>query len=124
MKYQALVVVCLLCATIAQARSYTLRMEATAFSIRGTTAAGTVTHRGTAAADPAVVPLGSRILVRGAGAYSGYYLVTDTGNAVRGRTIDLFISNPAAAKQFGRKMVTVRILRPSRRAHPVAIAAR
>jgi rare lipoprotein A len=56
-----------------------MRFEATADSVEGITAKGTLTHDGIVAADPAVLPLGSVIRVSGAGPYSGTYVVTDTG---------------------------------------------
>lgn len=91
---------------------HVLRMEATAFVRDGEpTAAGTIPHDGVAAADPAILPLGSRIRVTGAGAWSGYYIVTDTGSKVVGYHIDLLLPSTAAAKQFGKKIVDVRVLR-------------
>ncbi len=87
-----------------------LRFEATAESTEGITAKGTVAHQGIVAADPAVLPLGSVIRVTGAGPYSGVYAVTDTGPKVVGRHIDIYLPNPAEAKQFGKKPVFVRIL--------------
>jgi 3D (Asp-Asp-Asp) domain-containing protein len=90
--------------------SRSIRFEATANSVEGVTAKGTVAHEGVVAADPAVLPLGSRIRISGAGAYNGVYVVTDTGAKVSGRTIDLYLPTPAEAKQFGRKSVTVHIL--------------
>jgi 3D (Asp-Asp-Asp) domain-containing protein len=87
-------------------------MEATAFSrVTGPTAAGTEPHDGVVAADPRVLPLGSRIRVSGTTAYDGTYLVTDTGAAVKGQHIDLYIPSTAEAKQFGTKRVRVEILR-------------
>lgn len=65
---------------------------------------------GTVAADPAVIPLGSRIQVKRAGKYSREYRVTDTGHAVKGRRIDIYMSTDAEAKKFGKQKVTVRIL--------------
>jgi 3D (Asp-Asp-Asp) domain-containing protein len=91
-------------------RSVPMRFEATAFSTRGETAKGTLTHRGVVAADPALLPLGSVISVLGAGPYSGEYVVTDTGSKVAGRHIDVFIPSTAEAKVFGKKIVTVRVL--------------
>lgn len=64
----------------------------------------------TVAADPAVLPEGTRIEVTDAGAYSGTYVVHDTGPKVRGRQIDIFIADTAEATEFGRKQVRVRIL--------------
>jgi len=87
-----------------------LEFEATAYSVTGTTASGMQTRRGIVAADPAVLPLGSRIRVHGAGAYSGVYTVTDTGPGVKGLEIDIFIPDGTEAKRFGRRRVHVEIL--------------
>jgi 3D (Asp-Asp-Asp) domain-containing protein len=95
----------------AQTRSGPMRFEATADSVEGITAEGTLTHDGIVAADPAVLPLGSVIQVSGAGPYSGTYVVTDTGSKVAGRKIDIFLPGVAEAKQFGKKMVIVRVVR-------------
>jgi 3D (Asp-Asp-Asp) domain-containing protein len=83
---------------------------ATAYSGGGLTASGTVPHPGVVAADPAVIPLGSRIRVRDAGEYSGEYVVRDTGGAIRGRKIDLYMSKHAQAKRFGRRTVKVEVV--------------
>jgi 3D (Asp-Asp-Asp) domain-containing protein len=89
-----------------------IRMEATAFTNDAhPTAAGTVAHEGIVAADPAVLPLGSRIRIARAGIYNGVYTVTDTGNKINGRHIDIYIADRAAAKEFGKKIVLVRLLR-------------
>jgi 3D (Asp-Asp-Asp) domain-containing protein len=86
-------------------------MAATAYSGHSQrTAAGTIPHEGTVAADPAVLPLGSRIRVTNAGAYSGMYMVTDTGKKVNGRRIDIYLSSVAAAREFGKKVVLVQVL--------------
>jgi 3D (Asp-Asp-Asp) domain-containing protein len=84
---------------------------ATAYSVEGTTASGKPTVEGrTVAADPTILPKGTRIEVRGAGPYSGAYVVQDTGPAIKGREIDIFIDAPAEAKRFGRKQVKVRVI--------------
>ena len=88
----------------------TLSFEATAYSIEGETASGATTRKGIVAADPKVLPIGSRIRVRGAGHYDGVYTVADTGRAIKGREIDIYIANGAEAKRFGRKKVTVELL--------------
>ena len=96
-----------------------MRMQATAFfqSARPT-AAGTVAHQGIVAADPNVLPLGSRIRISGAGAYNGIYTVTDTGGHIKGRRIDIFIASAAAARRFGRRMVTVQLLQAAAAREP------
>jgi len=85
--------------------------EATAYSNHGVTASGEPTRRGTAAADPSVLPLGTRVRVTGAGRYSGEYVVRDTGREVDGHTIDIFVPDERAAKRFGRRQVKVEVVR-------------
>jgi 3D (Asp-Asp-Asp) domain-containing protein len=63
------------------------------------------------AADPRILPLGTKIHVGNAGPYSGIYLVADTGPKVQGHRIDIFIPNQQRAKRFGRKVVEVKVLR-------------
>jgi 3D (Asp-Asp-Asp) domain-containing protein len=65
-----------------------------------------------AAADPKVLPVGSTVRIDGQGrAYDGVYTVTDTGAAVKGRTIDLYIDDCAEAKRFGRRTMSVAVIR-------------
>jgi 3D (Asp-Asp-Asp) domain-containing protein len=87
-----------------------MRFEATAYSIEGKTAAGTRAREGVVAADPALLPLGTRIRIHDAGKYSGEYVVRDTGRTIKGREIDIYLSNDAEAKRFGRKSVEVEVL--------------
>ena len=89
----------------------TRTFEATAYAKRSATASGEEAQRGVVAADPRVLPLGTRIQVRNAGPYSGIYMVADTGPNIQGRRIDIFIPNPQRAKKFGRKVVEVKVLR-------------
>jgi len=87
------------------------KFTATAYAEDGTTASGKQTVNGrTAAADPAVLPLGTRVEVRGAGPYSGEYTIHDSGPKVNGREIDLFVPSHAEAKRFGKKTVQVRVV--------------
>jgi 3D (Asp-Asp-Asp) domain-containing protein len=87
-----------------------MSFEATAYSVRGKTASGDHAREGVVAADPKVLPLGTRIRVEGAGAHSGEYTVSDTGRTIKGHEIDIFVPNEADAKRFGRKKVEVEIL--------------
>lgn len=80
--------------------------RATAYCLRGKTAMGSSVRRGIVAADPRVLPLGSRISIS-AGAYSGTYTVADTGGAVKGRKLDIWVPNCSEAMRFGRRSVTV-----------------
>jgi len=86
--------------------------EATAYSIKGKTSSGRRARSGMVAADPRVLPLGTRIRIHGAGSYSGAYTVTDTGRTIKGREIDIFVPSARAARRFGRRQVQVEILTP------------
>jgi len=98
----------------------TTPFEATAYTIEGETASGAQTHKGIVAADPKILPLGSRIRVSDAGAYDGEYTVADTGREIKGHEIDIYIRNDAEAKRFGRKAVSVELLEPRSGAPPEA----
>ena len=87
-----------------------MRFTATADSLHGLTAKGTVPRLGIVAADPAVLPLGSVIRVSEAGAYSGTYVVADTGPGIVGHHIDIYMPSRHEATQFGRKQILVRMV--------------
>jgi 3D (Asp-Asp-Asp) domain-containing protein len=72
---------------------------------------GTKSRPGVVAADPTVLPLGSRIRIAGAGKYSGEYSVEDTGGKVAGRMLDLYVKTKREARRFGRRKVRVTVLR-------------
>ncbi len=82
---------------------------ATAYSLRGRTASGKLVSQGIIAADPKFLPLGSRVHVQ-AGAWSGEYLVADTGGAIKGRKIDIWTPSTRAALRFGRRKVKLTVL--------------
>jgi len=90
---------------LSEARSF----RATAYCLKGRTATGGGVRRGIVAADRRVLPLGTRIQIS-AGAYSGTYTVADTGGAVRGRTIDIWVPSCSEANRFGRKTVMVSVM--------------
>ena len=96
---------------VAQEASVWKQFTAFAYCSGTRTSTGAVPLQGlTVAADPSVLPLGSRILITGAEQYSGIYTVSDTGSKIRGRVIDIYMNSREAAIQFGRKFVDVRIL--------------
>jgi 3D (Asp-Asp-Asp) domain-containing protein len=85
----------------------TLTMVATAYVIRGATATGTRTGRGTVAVDPAVVPLGTRLTIPG----YGDAVASDTGGAIRGNRIDVWFPTVEDARAWGTRTVTITIHR-------------
>lgn len=56
--------------------------------------------------DPNVIPLGSKVYVEG----YGEAIAGDTGGAIKGNRIDVFIANKQDAINFGRKQLKVTIL--------------
>ncbi len=80
--------------------------SATAYCLSGRTAMGHGVRRGLIAADPRVLKLGSRVYVS-AGPWSGTYLVSDTGGAVKGKKIDIWVPSCSEARRFGRRSVEV-----------------
>ncbi|MCR6108809.1 DUF348 domain-containing protein [Bacillus sp. A301a_S52] len=58
------------------------------------------------AVDPNVIPLGSRVEVKG----HGTYIAGDTGGAIQGNKIDIFIPNRDQVRAFGRRTVELRVL--------------
>lgn len=87
----------------------TTTYRATAYCLKGRTATGGNVRRGIVAADPRILPLGTRIQLN-AGSYSGTYTVADTGGAVKGRILDIWVPSCSEAMRFGRKSVQVSIL--------------
>ncbi|HKE29152.1 MAG TPA: 3D domain-containing protein [Bryobacteraceae bacterium] len=87
------------------------RCEATAFSMHGKTQLGVHAQEGVVAADPRIFPLGTVVRISDAGPYSGSYVVTDTGSRIIGHRIDIFIASRLEARRFGRKRVSVHVLR-------------
>jgi 3D (Asp-Asp-Asp) domain-containing protein len=97
----------------AEATSPAVTFTATAYSLRGRTASGAGVRRGIIAADRRVLPLGTRVRLE-AGSYSGEYVVADTGGAVRGRKIDIWVPQTSEAMRFGRRPVKLTVLTRTR----------
>jgi 3D (Asp-Asp-Asp) domain-containing protein len=104
-------------ATIAEATSLPkagaqLAFTATAYCKGETTASGVVVRTGIAAADPALLPVGTVVRVDMPNPrYSGIWTVMDTGPAVQGRVLDLYLWSCHEALAFGRRPVRVTVLR-------------
>jgi 3D (Asp-Asp-Asp) domain-containing protein len=89
-----------------------LRFYATAYCKGTTTASGTTVRTGIAAADPLLLPVGSVIQVESLSPrYNGIYTVMDTGPAVQGREIDIYMWNCGEALDFGRRSIAINVLR-------------
>ncbi len=91
-----------------------LTVEATAYTAydegmsgQGITATGIKVHPGIVAVDPRVIPLGSVVYIEG----MGKFLAADTGGAIKGNKIDIYMTSRKEALKFGRRQVKVYILK-------------
>lgn len=82
---------------------------ATAYAFRGRTATGQKVAKGIIAADRRVLPMGTRVRLD-AGTWSGEYTVADTGGAIRGKRIDVWVPTTREAFSFGRRKVKLTVL--------------
>lgn len=60
------------------------------------TRTGTIPHWGTVAVDPSVIPLGSTVYIQGLGVFKA----EDTGGAIIGNSVDVFVATAAEAYQL------------------------
>lgn len=89
-----------------------IAFAATAYCRGLVTSSGVPAQRGVLAADPALLPVGSVTeLDLDDNQYDGIYTVLDTGSAVEGRHVDLYMWNCTEAKSFGRQSVRLTVLR-------------
>ncbi|KYN77383.1 hypothetical protein A0J52_11075 [Clostridium sporogenes] len=91
--------------------SKVMMMEATAYAGHGITASGNPTNRNpngysTIAVDPRVIPMYSKVYVEG----YGYAIALDTGGAIQGNRIDLFMNSEAECNSWGRRTVKVYVI--------------
>ena len=97
-------------------RTFVARMTAYANGVGGVpknskTATGTPTRYGVIAVDPKVVPLGSLVAIEG---YDGHFVAEDTGGAIKGAALDIWLPDPAEAKRYGTQYRRVTIVREGR----------
>jgi 3D (Asp-Asp-Asp) domain-containing protein len=89
-----------------------LAFTATAYCKGETTASGVVVRTGVAAADPALLPVGTVVRLDVPNSrYSGIWTVMDTGPSVQGRMVDLYLWSCKEALDFGRRPVRLTVLR-------------
>lgn len=89
--------------------------RATAYTHTGNrTRTGVWPEKGMIAVDPRVIPLHSRVYVefpKGWEHLNGFYKAMDTGGAIKGDIIDVFLENESIVRQFGRRKVKIYFLK-------------
>ncbi len=89
-----------------------LRFTATAYCKGQTTASGVGVRTGIAAADPTLLPVGTVVrLDTPDSKLDGIWTIMDTGPAVQGRTVDLYLWSCHEALRFGRRSIQLEVLR-------------
>ena len=92
-----------------------IEVSSTAYCIKGLMRTGVRTRDGMAAADPSVIPLGSVVrLSHPGGAEIGVFVVMDTGGAVRGNRVDIYMDSCSEASDWGRKRIVAEVLSTGR----------
>lgn len=86
-----------------------LKVEATAYCGDEVTSLGIKpTPYRTIAVDPKVIPYGSIVYIP---EYKALFRAEDTGSAIKGKRIDIFLSNEDECKEFGRKNIRIYVLK-------------
>ena len=77
----------------------------------GRTASGEFVKRGIIAVDTDVIPMHSKVLITGAGHLDGIYVAKDTGGAIVGNRVDIYVTTKEEAFNFGRRKVKLYVIR-------------
>jgi 3D (Asp-Asp-Asp) domain-containing protein/septal ring factor EnvC (AmiA/AmiB activator) len=88
-------------APVTGARSMTV--VATAYALPGSTATGLPVGPGIVAVDPTVIPFGTHMTIPG----YGEGVAADTGSAIKGARIDVWVPTEAQAEQWGVQTITI-----------------
>lgn len=89
-----------------------LRFTATAYCKGETTASGVSVRTGIAAADPTLLPVGTVVRIDTPDEkLDGIWTIMDTGPAVQGRVVDLYLWSCHDALRFGRRPIQLEVLR-------------
>ena len=89
-----------------------LAFSATAYCKGVQTKSGVAAQTGVAAADPELLPVGSVVEIDSLPPkYNGIYTVLDTGPAIQGREVDLYMWSCNEALEFGRQPIHLTVLR-------------
>ena len=98
--------------TAAPAPGARLRFAITGYCKGTTTASGVNVRSGIAASDPDLLPVGSVVQIDRLGdRYNGIYTIMDTGPAVQGRHIDVYMWSCNEALELGRREIQINVLR-------------
>jgi len=89
--------------TSSPASGRSLTVVATAYALPGSTATGLPVGPGIVAVDPTVIPFGTHMTIPG----YGEGVAADTGSAIKGARIDVWVPTEAQAQQWGVQTITI-----------------
>ena len=93
----------------------TMELSATMYCLRGEMRTGVRTRDGMAAGDPRVLPLGSVVRVAHPdGRPIGIFVIMDTGGAIKGNKLDIYVDSCPEAVRWGRRPVVAEVLQIGR----------
>ncbi len=90
------------------ANQYQVTVKANAYCLRGMTSRGVPTRVGVVAVDPRVIPYGSKIHIPG----YGWATALDTGGAIKGHTIDIWMPTYDQCMQWGSRNIKITVVKP------------
>ena len=85
-----------------------LKVRVSSYCLGGMTSRGVQTRVGVIAVDPNVIPYGSKIYVPG----YGWGTALDTGGAIKGNTIDIWMPTYNQCIQWGVRYLTIKVVKP------------
>jgi 3D (Asp-Asp-Asp) domain-containing protein len=85
-----------------------ISVTATAYTGGGTTSTGTKARWGVIAVDPSVIPYGTRVYIP---KLKQTFVAQDTGSAIKGNKIDIYMDSKSQAINWGVKNITLYILK-------------
>lgn len=103
---------------VTQAQTKLQKFKATAYCgsrekncpYSGKTASGVQVRKGIIATDKNVIPLGSIVEIVEPKEYAGRYISLDTGSAIRGNIVDIYLHTFAEARRLGRRSILLQIV--------------
>jgi 3D (Asp-Asp-Asp) domain-containing protein len=85
-------------------------VQITYYCLKGTTRTDNPVREGIVAADPRVFPLRRHVDIHVPGEHLGRYLVDDTGKAIKGNILDIWVPSCAQARRLGRRHGTATLV--------------
>lgn len=87
---------------------YTMNVVATAYTGYSTTSTGQKPVWGTIAVDPKVIPYGTKVYIP---AFDKVFVANNTGGAIKGNKIDIFMNTRKECYNWGRRTIEVQVLK-------------